>query len=389
MVNKSLRNDQMPQPNRKKIALYGGMALLALLVLFLGKIANTQQQWSLYDPDSFDPSGYQALNLLLTKNHYRLTKLPAFRDDLRQPLIIYTADLLPLKQRRRIFKWIQSGGALIELAQTRPQFTRQTLRPLTKRVASKLPAHGPLTTGLSYTVKGNVPYGVMRPTEGFVAVNGAWIASRQTLGRGTALTWCDPKGLTNRSLITAPDNGVIFGLLLNATVPAGTLYYLDWRYSPPSWGGSALSLTDIFNRHGLALLLAVTGLGLTLWKLAARFGRPRPLTLIRGRSYDEFVTGLAQLFQRAKAETFVLENLWQALIALCGEITGLPAATPLTDLQARLQTLTGQSYPELLEINRVLTGPIPRRSKKAFLATAARLDQIRKELLQWKNSTNH
>jgi hypothetical protein len=383
------KDDPMPQPNWKKAQLYCGIALLTLLILFLVKIANIQQHWMLYDPNSVGPSGYQALNRLLTKNHYRLTKIADLRKELRQPLIIYTADPLLPKQRQRIFKWVQSGGMLIELAQARPQFTRQPLRPLTGDARQALPAQGAWLTGLSYTVQSKVLYGVVQPTEGFLALNHAWLASRQRLGKGTVLIWCDPKGLTNRSLITAPDNGVIFGLLLKTTVPAGTLHYLDWRYRSPNSNFTTTFLQNSFNHYGLSWLLALTGIGLTLWKLAARSARPRPLALSRGRSYDEFVTCLAQLFQRAKAENFVLENLWQALMALCREITGLPAATPLPDLQARLQIITGQNYPELLEINRVLTGPAQRRSKKAFLTTAARLDRIRKELQQWRNSTNN
>jgi hypothetical protein len=384
-----VKDEPMPRANWKKILLYGGMTLIALLALFLAKIAATQANWALHDPNSFSPGGYRALNLLLAANRYRLVKIADFRADLRRPLIIFTANPLPAGVRRRIFKWVAAGGTLIELAQTRPQFTAQPFQILTKGAGQTLPAQGaPLLMGLTYTVKGDPLYGLKRPAKGFVALNDVWLASLEPHGRGTTLVWCDPNGLANRSLITAPDNGVIFGLVLKSTVPAGALPYLDWRYLPQNSGRGDAAWRNIFNRYGLVLLLVVAGIGLTLWKLAARFGRPRPLALSRGRSYNEFVTSLAQLFQRARAETFVLENLWYAVTTLCGEITGLPADTPLAALLARVQAVTGYRYPDLPQIYRMVTGSAPRRPK-TFLTTAARLDTIRKELQQWKSSTNN
>jgi hypothetical protein len=379
----------MPRANWKKTLLYGGMALTTLLVLFLAKIAATQATWELYDPNSYRPGGYRALNLLLAANRYHLAKIPNFHANLRQPLIIFTANPLPAGVRRRIFQWVAAGGILIELAQTRPQFTAQPLRPLPKDAGQTLPVqNASLLRGLTYTVKGQPLYGLTHPAKGFLALNHGWLVSQESRGRGTILFWLDPPGLTNRSLISAPDNGVIFDLLLKSTVPAGTLRYLDWRYLPPSPGRSDVAWKNITD-YGLAFLLALSGFGLTLWKLAARFGRPRPLTNSRGRSYDEFVTSLAQLFQRARAETFVLENLWHALMTICEEITGLPVDTPFAALLARVQEVTGYRYPELPQIYRMVTGPAPRRTAKTFLTTAARLDTIRKELQQWKTSTNN
>jgi hypothetical protein len=167
--------------------------------------------------------------------------------------------------------------------------------------------------------------------------------------------------------------------------------------------------------------------GLLIWKLAARFGRPRPLILAKGRSLDEFVYSMAGLFQQAKIYQLVLENLWGDLIKLMAELTHLPVSAAPEQLIARMGSLTGADYHYLLEIRTDLDSQNRRSannnnsgslkklnsilnailcviswnyfigrmigasiggkvSKQRFLAIALKLDACRKELREWRKS---
>jgi hypothetical protein len=363
------------------------MLVMAILVIFLGRVATEQQKYTLYDPNSYDPNGFKALHLLLTKYKYHPVKLDTFRNHSAPALVVYTAARIPAAQKKSIVNWVRSGGILIELAQSSPNFSTDS-RFFPATANQKITARDPRFSGLTYTIKNQQVYGINPPVKGFFRLGKTGIIARQPLKKGILLSWTDPRGLTNRSLKAAPDNGVIFILWLKTAYPSGNIDFLDLRYSKSRATDPGELFEELFSRYGVVLFLLLIGIGLALWKAAARFGRPRPLTVIRGRSYDEFVIFLARLFQRANAKSFVLENLWRALIYEIADLTGFPPTTPVTLLLDRLQTVTRRDYPQLLEINRLLQQPSLHLSTAKFLSVAAAIDTCRKELLKWKKSTN-
>jgi hypothetical protein len=368
----------------------GALILVILiigLVVFLSRVASEQQKYTLYDPNSYGPDGFKALNLLLASNEYRPVSLEAFGKRPAPALVVYTAGRIPDLEKQSIVNWVKSGGILVELAQSKPCFTSKN-RLFSGMAEHKISASDARFSGLTYTVQNGQLYGIAPPAEGFFRLRRNGIITRQPLGKGFLLTWTDPRGLSNRSLKAAPDNGVIFILWLKTAYPSGTLNFLDLRYTKSPLSGPKELSGDLFSRYGYTVLLLLAGAGLTLWKIAARFGRPRPLRIIRGRSYDEFVTFLARLFQRADAQNFAVERLWNALITVIANLTGLPPDTPVPSLLERLRNVTRRDYPRLREIDRLLRQPSLRLSKRKFLAVALILDTCRKELLEWKKSTN-
>jgi hypothetical protein len=368
----------------------GALILVILiigLVVFLSRVASKQQKYTLYDPNSYGPDGFKALNLLLASNEYRPVSLEAFGKRPAPALVVYTAGRIPDLEKQSIVNWVKSGGILVELAQSKPCFTSKN-RLFSGMAEHKISASDARFSGLTYTVQNGQLYGIAPPAEGFFRLRRNGIITRQPLGKGFLLTWTDPRGLSNRSLKAAPDNGVIFILWLKTAYPSGTLNFLDLRYTKSPLSGPKELSGDLFSRYGYTVLLLLAGAGLTLWKIAARFGRPRPLRIIRGRSYDEFVTFLARLFQRADAQNFAVERLWNALITVIANLTGLPPDTPVPSLLERLRNVTRRDYPRLREIDRLLRQPSLRLSKRKFLAVALILDTCRKELLEWKKSTN-
>jgi hypothetical protein len=369
----------------------GALILIILiitgLVVFLSRVASEQHKYTLYDPNSYGPDGFKALNLLLASNQYRPVSLDSFGKRSAPALVLYTAGRIPDLEKKSIVNWVKSGGILVELAQSQPCFTSKN-RLFSGMAEHKISASDARFSGLTYTVQNGQLYGIAPPAEGFFRLRRTGIITRQPLGKGFLLTWTDPRGLSNRSLKATPDNGVIFILWLKTAYPSGTLNFLDLRYTKSPLSGPKELSGELFSRYGYTVLLLLAGAGLTLWKIAARFGRPRPLRIIRGHSYDEFVTFLARLFQRADAQNFAVERLWNALITVIANLTGLPPDTPVPSLLERLRNVTRRDYPRLREIDRLLRQPSLRLSKRKFLAVALILDTCRKELLEWKKSTN-
>lgn len=375
------------QSKMRKTGMIGWTAgILLVFILFLLWLARTQQLWTHYDLESYQPNGYKAINLLLARHHYRLAGIASFDPRSQGPLVVYTPAEISFAAYKPILNWVKSGGILVELPEAGPRFGMFSGFPVKVPGARAITSGHPWFKDLPYQPASPSVYGIAHPEGGFYAIKGSAFIYQQKLGKGTVVTWCDPKGITNAKLKQTPDNGVIFGILIKHTLAAGTLSFLDLRNPTQTALNNGIDLRELLGRNSFPLLIGVVAFGLALWKLAARLGRPRPLTLIRGRSYDEFVLFLAQLFRRAKADTLVLENLWDAFKTTALSVTGLPFNAPAAVILERLQGLTGQTYQPLLEIERLLgVQPLP-LSKKQFLKLAASLDAYRKELLEWKKS---
>ena len=195
------------------------------------------------------------------------------------------------------------------------------------------------------------------------------------------------EGLTNRQVKIFPDHAVILATLIQtfAATRQVSFYNLAFITSDSQFSGGT---GELLNHYAGACLLCVIGIMLLIWKLAARFGRPRPLILTQGRSYDEFVYSMANLFQQAKIQQIVLDNLWRDLLKIMVELTQLPVDTAPDLLIARLNRITGHHYDPMLAFypqgNR-LGKNFP---KQQFLRIALQLDAYRKELTEWKKS-NH
>lgn len=373
----------------RKSNLFIAIILLIGIVLgsFLIYISNQQQKISVYDPESYGPFGFKALHLLLNKYQYRITKVPEFPELPKQEiLMVITSDFTIFSDKERILKWVKSGGIVVELAQAKPKIVQNKFRMIADFTQKSIHSNHPGFDHLNYQIKNSRLYGVLKPQTGFYSVNHRYFIFTQDYGQGKIVTWSDLDGLVNKSLEKSPDNAVILIMLLKLLKPSATVGLIDWRY--PNIPITGLSFPDIFNRYALASLLLLMGIIITVWKLSARFGRPLPLTLSKGRSYDEFVISLAGLFQRAESHGIVLDNLRQELLRVITQITGLTPQATYQEHISRLAEITGKNHQDLGELFDFIDKiPKTKISKQTFFNTAVKLDTYRKELLEWKKST--
>ncbi|HBF36625.1 MAG TPA: hypothetical protein DDW50_04825, partial [Firmicutes bacterium] len=95
----------------------------------------------------------------------------------------------------------------------------------------------------------------------------------------------------------------------------------------------------------------------------------------------------AGLFQQAKVEQFVLDNLWHDLLRIMAELIHLPVDTPPEQLIFAVNRLTGKEYQPILKLYSASGGLSQKLSLKQFLMIASKLDAYRKEFLAWKKSS--
>lgn len=376
--------------------LSGAIIIIILIAiwLFSNYIANQQQTLFVYDFESTTAGGMNALKRFIIKQGFEVTStdttIPADNSPL---LILISSSSNGLYQPQALISWIKSGGVVIEFAEKTPylidlldeELNQPDLRsfhlPNKKIIHSK--HHW--FRGLPYQINNKYLSGVTNPDTGFYGYQDTFIIFQQQYGAGKIITWSDPDGLINKNIAQYPNNAVVFGTLIRQLKPnGGTIKIIDLRLTDFRFAKTKPNpLLNANNlKYWVILFSYVFGyLSIILWKLAARFGRPRPLVLAKGRTYDEFVYFLAGLFQQAKASQIVIDNLSAALLKTIIEITGFSPNTPVEHLIGRLEEITNKNYSELKTLFSHLKQPV---SQKQFLNVALKLDRYRKELLDWK-----
>jgi hypothetical protein len=359
------------------------------ILLFLSWVSLSQQKLIAYDTKSYDPYGLKAVGLLLQKSGYSVIPINRLPADHQQLVVIVTTAKLPVMLERKLLHWIASGGTLIELTSAQPSLNRYShhfAHLNTKGNQQFTTEYQPLA-GLTYHIKNDWVTTAINPEQGFYGSGNQYFIYRQSIGSGSLISWNDIEGLTNRHLKMHPDNAVIFATLIQAFASSHQVGFYNLAFITDESSFNPQTGEFLSHYYGAGLLFFI-GIILLIWKLAARFGRPRPLILAQGRSYDEFVYSMANLFQQAKIQQMVLDNLWRDLLKIIAALTQLPVDTAPDLLIARLNMITGRHYDPILSLypqgNR-LAKNLP---KQQFLMVALKLDAYRKELKEWRKSSH-
>ncbi len=378
------------------------LILILCVLLFLSWVALSEKKFDVYAPDSYSPEGLKAIHLLLARSGRHVSvanKLPESRRDL---LIVITTNSGrgdgPTEHQKRLLDWVRRGGTILELSAGFPSIlvtgsklsllniqTGRTFHP--NRQSAFLPDN------LKYHPNKTQIAVMKHPEEGFYGAGDRFFIYRQSFGAGQLIFWNDVDGLTNHFLKRHPDNAVIFAAIVREFSPSGGIDFYNLAFKAEHF--KAIQRPKIIFNHfwvgGLLLILTVV---IAIWKSAARFGRPRPLALARGRSYDEFVYSLAGLFEQAGIRRFVLDNLWRDLIKTMADLAHLPVDAPPEQLILAMNRLSGKEYGPLLKLHSSFSdlfdkperGVRTKLSPKQFLAIASQLDEYRKEFRAWKKS---
>jgi hypothetical protein len=358
-------------------------ALLFFLtsLLFLGWVFRAQQNFVALNFESYESHGSKALFLFLQRNGYSFqhsTQLP----DKADRIVLVLTNNAPRNNWADMRNWLKQGGTAIELAMGKPALTAK--RTLLRRFDSNIaPApEAPFLTGLYYQPYRQELYAISKPETALFRTDGYSPIYLEKVNTGKLITWCDPLGLGNSHLKNYPDNGLSFILLLHTLSLSREILI----YSPPQLASTAWSRQFSYRLQWTIFFIA-TGIIVVLWKLSARFGRPRPLRLMNGRSYDEFIVSMASLFQQADARQFLLDNLWKQLYHTAVELSGVPVHTAPEEVQTSLDGVLTAGQGRFIQLYRRVTDPQTLKlSRKDFLHLLIELGHYRKELQQWKKS---
>ncbi len=367
---------------QKKINLYLFWSALFLgIPLLIFWIGTAQPRPIFYNANNYHPDGLKALNLFLTKAGFTVNHSQINTKTTAQILIVPTTNDLSKQARQKLLQWVKNGGVILELAASLPQFDlNSTKKPQYINLKQKSYSLTINNQRLAYVPKQqtlilskNAEFNFLNDQAAFVYAN--------HYGKGIILNWNDPEGLTNQHLKQHPDNAVILAIILKQLTRYQQLsfYEITDLINPAPVMNSKFLWNQIWQGITLCLLL----LALCAWKISIRFGRPRPLSLTPGRSSDEFIISMANLWQRANIYSLVLENLWQGLLTEAAALTGLPRNTDPSELFIKVNLLTGQDLRVLIRAweTKELTN-----TKTNFLETARILDFYRKEFILWKKS---
>lgn len=376
---------------KKWILILGLGAACLILMIFLFWVSWTQSQLTSYEFDNYRPYGLKALQLLLKKEGYQTAKIEGPDHDYQKIIIIPSRGPLNISLTKKILAWVKAGGTLFELAESDPSLQTDFEQEVWQKTfganyeQKKITPDGGIDwlEGLNYHPGSEFVSTVDQPQQGFFSIKGGYFIYLEEWGAGRIIHWNDFKGLTNIRLKKYPDNAVIFAMLVQEYAKSNRVGLMEISSETEILPPRPNPLTQL-NRFWAGSFLVFMGIVLFLWKISARFGRPRPLVLAKGRSADEFIDSMAALFQQAGGRAVIADNLLTCLNEIIGSITGLPPGNAPEIMSLRLSALTGKDYQELF----VLCAKIknPRLSRREFLRIAICLDIYRKELLEWRKS---
>lgn len=375
----------------KRAIFFMVILVVVAFAVFLLWMALAQQELSVYNPRSFEAYGFKGIHSLMVQAGFQVEITKSIEDDdipkLDELLVITTKPGFPKVYRREILNWVKDGGTVLELSRSIPvfSFAPDNLDPLNidpqKRVCRPAAESG---LKLRYHLGGDRVYTASRVDQGLVLKDRRFIGYMDHYGSGRIIHWNDPDGLTNMYIHKFPDNAVLFTLLVKEYVPSRRIvfcYRPIFEAKPDSANGNR------YERYWLGGLLLLVGVCLSLWKLAVRFGRPRPLQLAKGRSADEFIYSMADLFQQADLKAMVLDNLYQRLLQAVCRLSGLSPLTDWETVQDFLALRLGKEYARkvgaVVELYRQYQQN-HKITKQKFIELADLLDRCRKELTEWK-----
>jgi hypothetical protein len=360
--------------------------ILALLIFVLWA-GLSQQELAAYEPGNYGPYGLKAIDLLLSKAGFQ-TSVTGVLEDKYDQLLIYTSGLPFADQyRHQILEWVKTGGTILELARFKPQLdpNNDQEKPFILRKPNAACGFYHRGIKLKYHPGGDLIFAGAVSDVNLISKGKRRVVYLNRYGAGRIINWNDPDGITNTHLQKYPDNAVIFTLIVNKYANSRRIVF----YSPDSFKGAQnrAKIGDDNYWYGGSLL--VIGVIMLLWKLSARFGRPRPLILAKGRSADEFIYSMAALFQQADSKAMVLDNLYRALLLIISKITGLPLDSDVNAMLNRLEVLMGKDYDRqkiFVAIEFYQKYKDRKINTPGFLELAGKLDACRKELNQWSQS---
>ncbi|NLY88173.1 MAG: DUF4350 domain-containing protein [Firmicutes bacterium] len=380
-----------------------GLFLAAVLAAYFtfGYAAAIRERLTLYHPESSGQYGYKGVSLLLHNAGYTVKRVEDFSPETRGPVICFTGNFVFPEEKERILAWVESGGTIVEMTDSLPRLLPfDPEYEITATGWEGAVAGRPLFSRLKYYPMSGSVFTLRRPEGGLYHIDGNYLIYSHRYGEGAVITWADPKGLINKHLKRYPDNAVIFTLLIQEFAPGGELFFLNMPTRAQS--GNRAFLTSALQRfhphRGGNALLFLAGI-LTFGKATARLGRPRPLPEQTGRSYEEFLDSLAELFYQAGAGYFILERLLADLLAEAAAVTKLPPGTAPDLLAESLVRITGGDFRRLPEIAGKIAkagaetggkgkkaGRRRRGNRHQLFADALCLERYREELEAWKKS---
>lgn len=380
-----------------------GLVLILCVLLFLSWVALSEKKFDVYAPESYSPEGLKAIHLLLAKSGYHVSIIEKVPESRRNLLVVITTNAWrgdgPTGQWKPLLDWVRRGGTIMELSAGFPsiQVTGKKLSLLNIQTGRNFYPNGrlvPLLDNLKYHPNKTQIAVMKHPEQGFYGAGNRFFIYRQSYGAGQLIFWNDVDGLTNHFLKLHPDNGVIFAAIIREFSSSGGIDFYNLAFKVEHFK-TIQRPTMTFNHFWVGGLLLILTVVIVIWKLAARFGRPRPLTLVRGRSYDEFVYSLAGLFEQAGIRKFVLDNLWRDLMKTMADLTRLPMDAPPEQLIMAMNRLSGKEYGPLMKLHSSFSDLSDKPewgvgkkklSSKQFLVIASQLDEYRKEFRAWKKS---
>jgi hypothetical protein len=375
----------------KRAVLFMAVLVVVAFAVFLLWTALAQQELSAYNPRSFDAYGFKGIHSLMVQAGFQFKITRSIEDDdlpgLDELLVITTKPGFPKVYRRKILNWVKDGGTVLELSNSMPVFSFASDKLDSRNVDPQRRVCYPAEKSglnLKYHLGGDLIYTALRADQGLVLKDRRFISYVDHHGIGRIIHWNDPDGLTNMYIHKFPDNAVLFTLLMKEYVESRRIVFC---YRPIFKTKADLANGNQYERYWLGGFLLLVGVCLLLWKLAVRFGRPRPLQLAKGRSADEFVYSMADLFQQADLKAIVLDNLYQRLLQAICRLSGLSPLADWETVNDFLALRLGKEYAQKAgaavglyrkyQQNRKIT-------KQEFIELAGLLDRYRKELTQWK-----
>jgi hypothetical protein len=123
--------------------------------------------------------------------------------------------------------------------------------------------------------------------------------------RGRVMVLADPILFCNKSLREGDNSRLALNLLITHQ-GEGTVLVDEFHHG---YGRPASAFGHFVRSRALGPLLQLGLVVLVLWAATGRrFGPPRPLMKEEGRSSMEYVSAMAQIFQRAQARAFAMES---------------------------------------------------------------------------------
>jgi hypothetical protein len=227
-----------------------------------------------------------------------------------------------------------------------------------------------------------------RPVVALYADRTGPVLSLARWGKGVVLLSCSPWSLSNEGI--ARGNNLTLFLNLLDVYGAGKRrpIYFDEYHQGHGGAAGPLSLVAPVARAGLAQI--VVALLLLVYAVSRRFGAVVPVETLERRTRAEYLGAMALLFRRARALELVAGKLRDETERELARGLGLPPTARPEEIARTAEERRGVSAErvlaaleeaDLLSVARAREVPI---DESRVLALAARLHELRKDILRWQ-----